>query len=199
MRAHRLVGLALISVAAARCSQPPRTLSFLPPVENLQAITIQDTVRSAQEVSRLFPIDARYELRRGSSGFVGPATFSVGSSAPRKAIANILLPFDAVRGFLQALAGLSIREGYDPITPPPGGAFPDVRIELKDQMRTVTIFTRSPGPNYMPWGVESDGRTYTIETNAPPKAFAALQPYLKHEVLESLTQAATSASGSSPR
>lgn len=167
-------------------------MSFVPAVEQLQSIDIQDVVRSPQSVSKLFPIEARYALRRGTSGFVGRATFSVGSSTPRKATANILLPFDAVRQFLQPLAGLSIRDGYVPAEAPPGGAFPDIRIELKDQARTMTLVTRSPGRELLPWGVEFQGRSYTIESNVPPKAFAALQPYLKRDVLDRLTQSVTS-------
>jgi hypothetical protein len=167
-------------------------MSFIPAVDEVQSIDLQDVVRSPQEVSKLFPIEARYTLRRGNSGFVGAATFSVGSSAPRKATANVLLPFDAVRQFLQPLAGLSIQDGYEPATPPPGGAFPDIRIELKTQTTTIALLTRSPGRDLLPWGVEFNGRTYTIESNVPPKAFAALQPHLRRDVLDGLTQTVTS-------
>jgi hypothetical protein len=180
-------------VTLAGCSHPPPNLSAsVPNIDELQAVDIRDAIRGPQAESKLFPIEARYSLQRGSSGFVGQGIFAVGSVAPRRATANVLVPFDAMRDFLQAVSSLSIRPGYEPQTPQIGGAFPDVRIELKDRSRTIALFTRSPGAGFLPWGVELEGRDYTIESNAPPKAFEALHPYLKRDVLDRLTQAATS-------
>lgn len=180
-------------VATARCSRPAQNLTFLPPADDLQAIEIQDVVRSPQSVSRLFPIEARYTLQRGASGFVGPALFSVGSSSSRKATANVRLPFPVVAEFLQMLKGLPLREGYQPVTPTPGGSFPDIRVELRGRSAATALITRSPGRDLLPWGIEFERQTYTIESNVPAKAFTTLQPYLHREVLESLTRAVTSA------
>jgi hypothetical protein len=187
----RLAPIAALVGICAACSTPLDRLSFGPTVDEVQSINIQDAVRSPQEVSKLFPIEARYSLTRGSSGFVGPATFSVGSSAPQKATANILVPYAAVRQFLEQLAGIPLKEGYRPTEPAPGGAFPDIRIEVKAAEKSMALITKSPGRELLPWGVEFTGRTYTIESNVPPKAFSTLQPYLKREVLDSLTQTVT--------
>lgn len=187
MRTYRFLAPLLIVVAASRCSQTPRTLSFAPAADDVQAIDIQDIVRGPQ-ASRLFPMEARYALRREAGGFGGPVTFSVGSSSPRRATENILVPVDAVEQFLQILTGALLREGYDPLTPPAGGASPDIRIGLKHQKGTLTLLTRSPGPDSLPWAVEFDERTYTIESIVPPKAFAELRPYLKRDVLETMAR-----------
>lgn len=135
-------------------------------------------------------MEARYTLRRAATGFSGPAAFSVGSTSPRTAAETILVPLDAVQQFLQTLAGALLREGYEPRPPPEGGASPDVRIEVRDQRGTLTLFTRSPGADFLPWAVEFEGRTYTIESTAPPKAFEALRPYLKREILDTLAREA---------
>jgi hypothetical protein len=65
-----------------------------------------------------------------------------------------------------------------------------VRIELQTNAMTVTIFTRSPGADYLPWGVASGGAQYTIVSTAPAQAFAELRPFLQRDVLESLAQEA---------
>lgn len=135
-------------------------------------------------------MEARYTLQRAATGFSGPAAFSVGSTAPRTATETILVPLAAVEQFLQTLSGALLREGYEPRAPPSGGASPDVRIEMTHQTGALTLFTRSPGADFLPWATEFEGRTYTIESTAPAKAFEALRPYLKREVLDALAREA---------
>jgi hypothetical protein len=188
----RLLIALLIIVSVSRCSQTPRTLSFLPSAGELQAIDIQDIVRGP-EGSRLFPMEARYALRREAAGFTGPATFAVGSNASRTAAENVRVPVEAVQQFLQTLTGALLREGYEPLSAPSGGASPDVRIGLTDQRGTLTLFTRSPGADFLPWGVEFEERTYTIESTVPANAFETLRPYLKREILDALAREAIGA------
>ena len=192
--AHRLIILATcLSGTVAGCSPTPRTLTFLPAPADLQAITIQDVVRGPEAASRLFPMEARYTLRRDGSAFRGTATFSVGSKSDRPASQDVVVPIEAVERYLDGLAGALLREGYDPQKAPPGGAFPDVRIELRSASGTIPIFTQSPGAQFLPWAVEHEGRTYTIESTAPATAFAELQPYLKRDTLDRLATEAISA------
>jgi hypothetical protein len=182
---------ATIVAAAAACSQSPRTLSFLPATNDIEAIEIQDVVRGPEAAATLFPMEARYALAAAADAFVGRAAFSVGSKQARRADAEVRVPRDAVDRFIGALTSALIREGYAPQQPPPGGAFPDVRIALKARNgSTVALLTKSPGAQYLPWGVEFEERTYTIESTAPPAAFAELRPYLKREELDRLAREA---------
>ncbi len=179
------------TIVAAACSQSPRTLSFLPAAGDIETIEIQDVVRGPEAAATLFPMEARYALTAAADAFVGRATFSVGSKQARRADAEVRVPRDAVDRFVGALTSALIREGYAPQQPPPGGAFPDVRIALKARNgSTVVLFTKSPGAQYLPWGIEFDERTYTIESTAPPVAFGELRPYLKREELDRLARAA---------
>jgi hypothetical protein len=163
----------------------------LPAPGDIQAIEIQDIVRGPEAAVTLFPMEARYTLASQGEAFVGRAAFSVGSKQPRRADADVNVPLDAVDRFVRALSGARIREGYAPQQPPPGGAFPDVRIALQSRDgSTVVLFTRSPGAQYLPWGVEFNGHTYTIESTAPAQAFAEFRPYLKREELDRLAQEA---------
>jgi hypothetical protein len=181
----------MIIGASAGCSQSPRTLSFLPAAGDIQQIDIADVVRGPEAAATLFPIEARYALTSRTDAFVGRARFSVGSKQPRHAETDVRVPLDAFDQFLGRLSNALLREGYAPQQPPPGGAFPDVRVAITPRAApTVILFTRSPGAQYLPWGVEAEGRTYTIESTAPAQAFAELRPYLKREELDRLTQAA---------
>ena len=156
--------------ASAGCSPSPRTLSFLPAADDIQQIDIEDIVRGPEAAATLFPIEARYTLISQGDAFVGRATFSVGSKQPRRAEADVRVPLDAFDQFLRRLSSALLREGYAPQQPPPGGAFPDVRVAIKPRAApAVVLFTRSPGAQYLPWGVEFDERTYTIESTAPPR------------------------------
>jgi hypothetical protein len=185
---------AVIVVVSAGCSPSPRTLSFLPDADDIQQIDIQDVVRGPEAAATLFPIEARYVLRSQTDAFVGRATFSVGSKQRQRAEADVRVPFDALDQFLRRLSSALLRQDYAPPQPPPGGAFPDVRVSITPRAAApVILFTRSPGPQYLPWGVEVDGRTYTIESTAPGQAFAELRTYLKREELDRLTQAAVGA------
>jgi hypothetical protein len=186
-----LIAVALPLVLTAACSSAPRTLSFLPAGRDVQTIDIQDIVRGPEAAATLFPMEAQYALTRDGDAFVGRASFSVGSKQPRRAAVDVRVPLEAVDHFIQTLSSALVREGYAPQQPPPGGAFPDVRIALKAKDGSpVVLFTRSPGAQYLPWGVEFDGRTYTIESTAPPQAFAELRPYLHRDELDRLAQQA---------
>jgi hypothetical protein len=184
-RLHLLLSLAAVALLTG-CSGP-RTLTFLPPADDVRAIVLDDIVRGP-ESSRLFPMEARYTLKREGDRFTGSAIFSIGSKSPRTATREIVVPLEALERFLTQLTGALLDDGYEPKTAPPGGASPEVRIELQTNAMPVTIFTRSPGADYLPWGVESGGRQYTIVSTAPATAFAELRPYLHRNVLESLAQ-----------
>jgi hypothetical protein len=190
---HGSLALAAASwlALAAGCSDTPRTLSFLPRAADIQQLEIQDIVRGPDAAVTLFPIEARYALTEDRDHFAGRAVFSVGSKQPRRAEAEVRVPREAVERFLQTVSAARIREGYAPQPPRPGGAFPDVQITLKSRgAADIVLFTRSAGAQYLPWGVEFEGRTYTIESTAPPQGYGELRPFLKREELDRLAQSA---------
>jgi hypothetical protein len=163
----------------------------LPDLNQVQTIRIRDEWNG---LSPIAPLGATYDLERAGDQFNGTANFAVGgrSNNPLQATEAVELPQEAVQTFLQTLASAPLTEGaYQPhITHTDD--YPSIYIELELETGTVAYFTQSQGEAHVPWGAEFNGKSYVINSDAPAKALAALDPYLKREVLDQLKEEALS-------
>ncbi|HXV98007.1 MAG TPA: hypothetical protein VEC93_06255, partial [Anaerolineae bacterium] len=165
--------------------------SALPDLNQVQTIRIRDEWNG---LSPIAPLGATYDLERAGDHFAGTANFTVGGRGGNslQATEAVELPPEAVQTFLQTLASAPLTEGaYQPnITHTDD--YPAIYIELELGTGTMTFFTQSQGEAHVPWGAEFNGKTYVINSDAPAKALAALEPYLKRDVLDQLKEQALS-------
>jgi hypothetical protein len=165
--------------------------SALPDLNQVQTIRIRDEWNG---MSPIAPLGATYELERAGDHFAGTANFTVGGRGgkPLQASEAVELPQEAVQTFLQTLASAPLMEGaYEPnITHTDD--YPSIYVELELETGPVAYFSQSQGEGHVPWGAEFNGKTYVINSDAPAKALAALEPYLKREVLDQLKEQALS-------
>jgi len=126
---------------------------------------------------------AHYELHPSENQFTGEATFSVGGLNKTE---NIQIPFNAAQTFFRILgeASLENKEYFPQIWHTDD--YPSLKIELDLEDEAVTFFTESQGESHVPWAVKIGEKTYVIDSDVPARALAALNPYLKRDVMKKL-------------
>lgn len=141
------------------------------------------------------PIVASYRLERRASGELkGKGTFSVGRRESRTRSVSVNIPAEAAARFLRAIAAAPLEDV---------ARVPDVRV-LDDYRHmelvlyvprvdfgrpggTVTLFRPGNGDIDPPWTVSVGGERLWANTTHVERAFKALAPLLRREVLEKMT------------
>lgn len=129
------------------------------------------------------PRTAQYELHPGANGFTGQATFSVSDLHKTE---GVQIPISAAKTFFRILGEASLEEREYVPRISHTDDYPSLQIELALENETVAFFTQSQGDRHVPWAVKIKGKTYVINSDAPARALAALDPYLKRDVLKKL-------------
>lgn len=165
-----LIGSTRLSVAGN--GEPQE--SPLPPLEEATSMDIQDDWGG---LSYTAPIG------------VGPVCSYGGIAAkPRKATVDIEIPLAVAQAFFKDLAKSPLKEGEYRPKIFYSDDYPSIRIELKINEDTVAFFTQSQGEGHVPWGVRFRGKTYVVDSDVPSKAYQALYPYLKRDILRNMVK-----------
>jgi len=155
-------------------------------VPELKELAKARTIRLEDDWGGLGPSRrVHYELHPGADQFTGEATFSVSGLTKTE---SVQIPLSAAKSFFQILgeAPLEDREYVPRISHTDD--YPSLQIELDLGNETVTFFTQSQGERHVPWAVKINQKTYVIDSDAPARALAVLDSYLKRDVLKKLLE-----------
>jgi len=176
---------------------PASVIVHLPDSKELRLITIDD---SWGGYSRPSALSASYTLTSTTEGLAGEGEFDAKDFDlyATKAVTGVGIPESEVQRFVSLLDGVqaegliydcaSIARGLD--------HYPNLDIELHYNQSTVTFWSCSQdagfaadaiveGGDRTPWAVVIEGKTYTIKSDIPARAYAILNPYLKKDQFDS--------------
>jgi hypothetical protein len=135
-----------------------------------------------------------YNIGRRNDVFDGEAQFQVwlngGNNSPKlQTTANVNIPNDVLRSFLQILATTQISPGpYEPAIDHTDD-YPYIFISLNFGGKDMIDFgTSSQGNQHVPWRLTYNGIPYVVNLGIPNQAYAVLGPYLALDARQSLIQ-----------
>lgn len=187
MHARRLLAIPLVSVLLAGHAGAQATL---PNLSGARAITGQERW-PGREPGEVVGLGYVVERQDDEGFFAGGGAFVVRSGAQvvRRQNALFAIPPEAVRRFLAALSAV-------PVAAPAAGTEPlaedsaAVMLQVDVDGTEVKFLLASRGERMLPWQVTIRGagpeRRLVSDSDAVWRAFRALQPHLKRDVLEAL-------------